>query len=289
MYESNDQALRAVYQLISWRRYKEALEETQQLLRKQPEDPDLFALLGQIYLGMSDHEKALHWSDEALKQDPDHQMAWYIRIVVYYERDDDAAFYEALPEAQRIDPYETNYYFFHANLLNKKGKYKEAKEKILQALAIDSQSPMLLAILSYTEALLGNVSESHRLDRQAIQYDSENPQLLMYLAWAAGTRGDYKLQETYMRTVVRIDPDNKQHRDEYLSALQQSQWLYRAVLWPTKFLRRLKPWQILAIWIVAGIIFRPLLLGFIVLYIAAHWISKGIVHVRVFGWGRRGT
>ncbi|GMK37301.1 hypothetical protein PCCS19_03540 [Paenibacillus sp. CCS19] len=289
MYDSKVQALRAVYQLIEWRRYKEALQEVEQLLREQPEDPDLFALLGQIYLGMSDTEKALHWSDEALKRDPDHQVAWYVRIVVYYERQDEAAFYEALPEAQRIDPYETSYHFYHANLLNKKGKFKEAKEKILQALEINAESPILLAILSYTEALLNNMAESARLDRQAIKYDSENPQILLYLAWAAGLRGDYKLQETYMRTVVRINPEEKQYRDEYLAALQQSQLLYRIVLWPTRILRKMQPWQVLITWVIAGIIFRPLLLGFIVLYVATHWITKGIVHVRVFGWGRRGA
>jgi tetratricopeptide (TPR) repeat protein len=287
MYETDYQAIQTVYRLLSWKRYKEAIEETEQLLRDQPENPDLFALLGQIYAGMSDNEKALYWSGEALKRDPEHQVAWYIRVVVCYERQDEAAFYEALQEAQRIDPYETNYYFYHANMLNKKGKFKEAKEQLLQALAIDSESPLLMAILSYTEALLGNMSESNRLDRQAIQYDSENPQILLYLAWAAGSRGDYKLQESYMRTVVRIDPEEQQYRDEYLAALQQSQWIYRMVLWPTKFLRRLKPWQILVTWLIAGIIFRPLLLGFIVLYVAVHWISKGIVHVRVFGWGRR--
>jgi predicted Zn-dependent protease len=287
MYETDYQSIQTVYRLLSWKRYKEAIEETEQLLRDQPENPDLFALLGQIYAGMSDNEKALYWSGEALKRDPEHQVSWYVRVVVYYERQDEAAFYEALQEGQRIDPYETNYYFYHANMLNKKGKFKEAKEQLLQALSIDSESPLLMAILSYTEALLGNMSESNRLDRQAIQYDSENPQILLYLAWAAGSRGDYKLQETYMRTVVRINPEEQQYREEYFAALQQSQWIYRMVLWPTKFLRRLKPWQILVIWLIAGIIFRPLLLGFIVLYVAAHWISKGIVHVRVFGWGRR--
>lgn len=289
MYETNVQSLQTVYRLISWKRYKEALVEAEQLLREQPENPDLFALLGQIYLGMSEQEKALHWANESLKRDPEHQVAWYIRVVVFYERQHEAAFFDALQEAQRIDPYEINYYFYHANMLNKKGKFKEAKEQILQALEFESESSLLLAILSYIEALLGNKVESSRLDRQAIKYDSENPQILLYLAWAAASRGDYKLQETYMRTVVRIDPEVKQYRDEYLDALQKGQLMYRIVLWPMQFLRKLKPWQILVAWLAAGILFRPLLLGFIVLYIATHWITKGIVHVRVFGWGRRGA
>lgn len=51
----------------------------------------------------------------------------------------------------------------------------------------------------------------------------------------------------------------------------------------------MKRWQILVSWLVAVIFFKPLLIVFIVLYVLAHWATKGIVHVRVFGWRRRGS
>lgn len=275
-----------IYQLISWHRYKEALKEAEQLLREEPEDPDVFALIAQIYFIMDEYGQALHWVIESMKREPDNRLAWYVRVGVYYETNNETAFYEALPEALRIDPYEEQYYFLHANMLNRKGKFNQAKEQLRHALELAPESPTFLAMMSYLEALLGDRVESNRLDRLAVRYDAEVPQALLYLAWAAGVRGDYKLKETYMRSAIRLRPDEKQYRDEYLETLQQGQLLFRIVLWPVKFLRRMKPWQIFLSWLIAWILFKPLVVLFIIVYIFTHWITKAIVHVRVFGWRR---
>ena len=90
-----------------------------------------------------------------------------------------------------------------------------------------------------------------------------------------------------MQSAVRLNPENKQIQNEYLEALQNSNRLYRIFLWPRRLLTRMKRWQIFLCWIVAWILFRPLILLFIFLYILTHWVTKAIVHVRVFGWRRR--
>nr|WP_275901706.1 hypothetical protein [Paenibacillus sp. SYP-B3998] len=238
---------------------------------------------------MDENQKALHWAKEALAREPEHELAWYVRVGVYYETEDEHSFNEALQEALRIDPYEAHYYFLKANKLNKKGNFKESREQLLQALELSPETPLYLAMLSYTEAMLGNVAESRRLDRQAVQYDAEMPYMLLYLAWAAGHRGDYDLKETYMQNAVRLNPEDKQIQDEYLEALQHRYTVFRLFLWPTKVLRKLKPWQILVSWILAWFLFKPLIILFIALYVLTHWVTKGIVHVRVFGWRRRGS
>ncbi|WP_245640077.1 tetratricopeptide repeat protein [Paenibacillus dakarensis] len=274
-------------QLIEWRRYKEALKEAEQLLSQEPEDPDVFALISEIYLLMNEPDKALQWSNQALSRDPEQVLAWYVRVRVYYMTDQDRACHEALQEALRIDPYESQYYYLQANLYNKSGKPSQAKEALLQALELRPEKPLYLALLSYTEALLKNFEDSVRLEKLALRNNTESSEVFFFLGWAAGERGDYKLKETYMRNAVRLDPDDKQCQDEYLEALQHNEVLLRIFLWPLKFLRKMKPWQILLTWVVAAYLFRPLLILFIVLYILAHWVTKAIVHVKVFGWGRR--
>ncbi|AZN41311.1 tetratricopeptide repeat protein [Paenibacillus albus] len=277
----------AVYQLIAWKRYKEALAETETLLRDDPHNPYPYALYGQIHLLLSDYERAEHWATEALKRDPEHELGWYVRVSVYYETDNEKAFYQALQEAQRIDPYEAHYYFLEANRLNKKGKFKEAKERMGAALELDSENPQYLAMLSYIEALLGEDNESRRLDREAIRYGTEEPSVLLYLAWAAFRRGDYKLQETYMRSAVQFNPDSKQYQDEYLEALRHRYVFYRICLWPNKLLRRMKPWQLIVTWVLSWMLFKPLVIIFLILHVLAHWSTRAIIHVRIFGWRRR--
>lgn len=103
--------LQAVHQLIEWKRYKEALTEAEQALREEPEDPDVFALIAHIYNLMDNYEKALYWANEALIRDPEQTLAWYVRVSVYYETDNEKALNENLQEAMRIDPYEAHYFF----------------------------------------------------------------------------------------------------------------------------------------------------------------------------------
>ncbi|MCK9861374.1 tetratricopeptide repeat protein [Paenibacillus sp. ATY16] len=278
-----------VYQLMSWKKYKEALIETEKLLRDDPHSPDPYALYAQICVLMGDYEKAQHWVDEALKRDPEHHLGWYVRVSLFYETGNEAAFHEAVREALRIDPYEAHYYYLQANQLNKKGKFNEAKEQIEIALELEPENPQYLSILSYTEALLGNDAVSRETEREALRYGAEEPIVLMYLAWSAARRGDYKLHETYMRSAVRLNPDEKQYQDEYLESLQNQYILYRICLWPNKLFRKMKPWQIFVMWAVCWLLFKPLVFAFIILHLIAHWSTKAIVHVKIFGWRRRRT
>ncbi|KOR89443.1 tetratricopeptide repeat protein [Paenibacillus solani] len=276
-------------QLIEWRRYKEALQEAEQLLRQEPEDPDVFALISQIHLFMNEYDKALYWSNQALSREPEQQLAWFVRVSVYYATDKDRAFQEAVQEALRIDPYEPHYYYLQANMYNTKGRPNQAKTAISHALELRPESPLYLALLSYTEALLRNYEDSASLERVALNNNMESCEVYFFLGMAAGQRGEYKLKETYMRNAVRLDPDDKQYQNEYLEALQHNQILFKIILWPIKFLRKMKAWQILLTWMVAVLLFRPLVILFIVLYVLSHWVTKAIVHVKVFGWGRRGV
>lgn len=276
-------------QLIEWKRYKEALKEAEHLVSQNPEDPNVFALISHIHLLMNEYDKALEWSNQALSRDPEQELAWFVRVCVYYETDKDRACEEALQEALRIDPYEPQYYYLQANLYNKRGKPNNAKTALSHALEMRPESPLYLAALSYTEALLNNFEDSARWEKLALQYNTESSQVYFYLGSAAGERGEYKLKETYMRNAVRLDPDEKQYQDEFLEALQQNEGLFKIFLWPGKFLRKMKSWQILLTWFVAVLLFRPFLILFIVLYVLSHWVTKAIVHVKVFGWRRRGV
>lgn len=279
-------AFNRVDQLIEWRRYAEALQELRHILQSEPEHPDAFARISQVYLLQDDYENALQWVNTALERDPDNQLAWFVRVSVFYETDQEEAFDEAVHNAMRIDPFEPHYYFMIANRLNTRRKFRDAREMLRQGLELSPENPLYLAAASYTEALMGNDSESRQLEQMALPHSIESPYALMYLSWSARERGDYRQQEMYMRNAVRLNPENKQLRDEYLEALQYSSRLYRIFLWPISKLRRLKRWQTFLVLLIAWIFFKQFVILFILLYVLAHWLTRGIIHVRVFGWRR---
>lgn len=286
---STQAAFAAVNQLISWNRFKEALTEAEQLLRENPESADVLALVARIYFLLDDYDKALYWCNECTKREPEHRRGWFIRILTFYDSGRIKEFKQWIDEAIRIDPYESYYYYFKGNVHSMDGKLEEGRHLLLQALEIKPEMPIYLATLSYFEAKLGNKPESVRLDKIAIGYEPENPVVLLKLNWAAGIRGEYDLQLKYMREAIRLNPDDKQFQQEYLSALQNSHIFYRICLLPAKIMRELKPWQAIMLWMTAAVLFRPLLILFLLYYILTHWLTKALVHVKVFGWRRRGS
>ncbi|MGG1876511.1 hypothetical protein ABDI30_02820 [Paenibacillus cisolokensis] len=171
--------------------------------------------------------------------------------------------------------------------LTRKGSSSKRKPHYYRRLKSIRKHRLYLAVLSYTEALLIHFEESVRLEKIALEHNMESSEVYFFLGLASGQRGDYKLKETYMRNAVRLEPDNKQYQEEFLDALQHNELLFKIILWPVKFLRKLKHWQVLIAWIVAMLFLRPLLILFIVLYVLSYWVTKATVHVKVFGWGRR--
>lgn len=273
-----------INQLMEWKRFKEALEEAMALLREEPEDANAYALLGQICLRLDKREEALHWSQEALRREPEHPLAWFVRTAAYYESENWKALDEALDNAQRVDPYEPQYYFLRANVCNRRNKYAEARDLLLTGLRFSPQNALFLATLSYAEALLGNRNASKAYAAEALRQDVESDHVFLYLGWAAERRNDYDDQLLMLKNAIRLDPENKQIREAYLESLQKSYKFYRILLAPTNVLKRLKPWQILLGWFAAVLLFRPLIIVFLILYVLTYWATKWLVHVKVFGW-----
>ncbi|WP_194542914.1 hypothetical protein [Paenibacillus sp. JZ16] len=117
-----------------------------------------------------------------------------MRVSVYYATDKDRAFEEALQEALRIDPYEPFYYYLQANMLNKKGRPSQAKTALSQALELRPESPLYLAVLSYTEALLRNFEDSARLERLSLKHNMESSEVYFFSAWRLVSVGNTSLK-----------------------------------------------------------------------------------------------
>ncbi|UVI30771.1 tetratricopeptide repeat protein [Paenibacillus spongiae] len=271
-------------QLLHWDRYDDALKEAEAWIREDPENADAYGALAVVYQFI-DADKALYWSGEALKRDPELESAWRVRLIVAYERKDWPTFEKVIAEMLRMFPDYSYLYRMQGQYLLTKNRWQEAREYLEQAISLNHSS-INYAVYAYALALLNKDEESLNAEQVALHDDPEDDQALLYLAWAAERRNDPRKAAEFMGSAIRLDPNNAQIREEYLEILQKSYWFYRVMLFPN-YLRKLKGWQILIIWIACWILFKPLLVLFILLYIASYWASKALVHVKVFGWTRR--
>ncbi|WP_322924162.1 tetratricopeptide repeat protein [Paenibacillus campi] len=285
--ETNRSAIRSqrMERLLEWERYEEALRETGEWLREAPETPAPYNALATIYMNMEKYEQALDSTAQALRIEPDNEDAWVLRAFVYYDQRNWTLMQQAVEEGLRINPYRAHLYYLLSNMYNMQGKFQQAQEQIKEALRFVPRSGVYLALYSYVLANLGNKQASQDVALEALQADLEHAQTFMYLGWAAQQRGDAKTAKQMMEQAIRLEPNNEQIRTEYIEALQKGYWFYRIFTLPL-FLRKLKGWQLLLIWMGAWILFRPLLIVLIVLYIISHLLSKTFVHLQVYGWHR---
>jgi len=277
------QTLQKINQLVAWERYKEALAEAEDWVRHSPDDSAALGMLAFVYQFI-DVDKALHWCGEALKRDPEFELPWRIMLVVAYERKDWKRFLHIGSEMLRMFPEEDYIYRLQAQYWIVHGKYEEARNLLEQAIALN-YSAINYAVHAYALALTGKHDASRASEATALREEPENIEVLLYTGWAAERRGEHQQAVQRMNAAVRLDPTNKQSRREYLEMLQKSYWFYRILLLP-RFMSRLQRWQVLLIWFVAFILFKPLLLLLILLHVLSYWISKWLVHIKVFGFRR---
>ncbi|MDP5275376.1 tetratricopeptide repeat protein [Chengkuizengella axinellae] len=279
----NVQTTSAINQLIQWGKYKEAIEEIEKYIQNDPEESLGYALMAKVYTQKDDYDKAIYWVEEALKKDPEDALAWELQVSIAYTQEKWREFNRLVDDAFRIFPTESHFYYLKANELSSRMKFKEAMEQMEQALRISPKYALYLANYSYLLAHLNEKEGSLQYEKRALQEEVEDSSVFMYLAWSADRRGDHKIALSYFENAIRLNPNNNQVRDEYLESLQKQYFFYRMLIYPSKMFAKNR-YLFLVLWLVAAFLFRPLILLFIVLYIASHWLTKLLVHVKIFGW-----
>ncbi|HET7656975.1 MAG TPA: tetratricopeptide repeat protein [Bacillales bacterium] len=279
-----NQQYQKVQQLIEWRRYDEAIKEAQEWIQQDVENPDGYAYLAQCYLRKKEYQKSLHWTEQALGKNPVHSLAWQVKVSVHYEQRNWTSFREAVDEGLRINPYEDFYYYLRGNLFNLKGEFEQAEKDFEKCLEISPENAVYLANYGYVQSLLHHFDYSREIQEKTLQLDPENPTVFKYLAWAAEKRGAYKEALNFMANAIRIDPEDQQTRKEYLKVLQKQYRIYQWILFVPRQLNLLKKWQVFIVWGICWAFLKILVIFFIALFVASHWFTKLLVHVKVFGW-----
>ncbi|WLD92546.1 lipopolysaccharide assembly protein LapB [Alkalihalobacillus sp. AL-G] len=269
-----------IEQLIEWGRINEAIKETEQYIQMNPDDSLGYALLAKAYLQGSQLDKALHWSEESLKRDPNDLIAWQIRVLVYFKKDDWDELNQAVQSGKELFPYNSFFYFYETNYFVNKGKFKKAKEEMETCLELEPYDSLNLAFYSYIVSLLGEKGLSESVEKQALELQPNGSSTYLYLGWAAQQRGDFEKELTFFEIAIQSEPSNEQVRSEYLTVLQRKYKLYRFLTFPQRMTKK----QALFILLPAFILLKGFALLFLLAYVVMHWVTKLLVHVKVFGW-----
>ncbi|HEX2869287.1 MAG TPA: tetratricopeptide repeat protein [Ignavibacteriales bacterium] len=192
-------ALIKVYTLL--KNYDEAIVIIQKRLQANPQDINMYGLLGSTYYLKGDEKKGNEVWDEALKVLPDKPMAY--RVLANYAAErrafDKAA--EILKKGKDISPESYTFSFDLANLYSLTMKYKDAAEEYCFIL---SKEPDQMSLVQARIASYINKPDALALTQEVVEKwaneNKDNMNFSLLLAWLYMESNNYeKAYDVYLK------------------------------------------------------------------------------------------
>ena len=199
-------------------RIRDAVQETQAILRENPDDLSARRVLGRIYfqtLGDSPENArrratlglAIEQYEHIVKLEPDASDDWLTLARLYRFRNDLEKAEEALGRLLDVDPGSEDGMSELAYIFLSRGENQRAIN-LLQGTAVESSSAELLARLAYAYQQKDDVDSAVEIYRRALQFDEENIRLRESLADLLSRDGKYQDALIEYKAIEAIDEGN---------------------------------------------------------------------------------
>jgi Flp pilus assembly protein TadD len=195
--------------LLNQKRFAEARDEFQRLLKDRPDSPDLAFAIALISMQMGEFPRAEQELQQALsKGGKEESTVHYYLAQLNEARHNDAT---ALFHYRLVKDGEYSYAarLREVALLDKAGKMSEAREVLRRAVAkTDQQRAQLIMIDAQMLREEKKYDASYQVLAKGLEKFPEHPDLLYQTAMAADKLNKSELFEQLIRKLIKIAPDN---------------------------------------------------------------------------------
>lgn len=159
---------------------------------------------------LSLNEEAIYWFKESIRLDSTFALPWTHLAMIYWRKSsttDSPEFQNARLAAEKayeLAPTSGITIVNMAEILENEYNFKEAEEKIIQALKIEPDNPYVLRNAGRFYTLLGRQNLSISYCKRALQDDPTNPTALVYLTRAYFYAGDYSDAWTSLEAMQKL-------------------------------------------------------------------------------------
>lgn len=195
--------------LLEQKQYKQSRDEFRRLAGETPDDPELAFAIALISLQMGDLQNAEAQLKEALdkgKKDND-TVQYYLGQLNEAKKNED----EAIERYRQVKGGEHQFtaQVRIAYLLNKRGKFAEARDQLHLINVADNQQRVQLVLIE-AQILRGanQYAEAYQLLQQNLEKLPNHPDLLYETGMAADLNGEHAVFEQLMRKLIQIKPDH---------------------------------------------------------------------------------
>jgi tetratricopeptide (TPR) repeat protein len=245
-----DRSLYKAEHLLNQQRYDEAHKEVNSYLALDPNSIPALVILVQTYLGMSKDEKADEIADELVKKDPSDPDILFLKGVTLSQLGKRKAALKFLDSALAYDPLKTQAHGLKAAIYFQEAEFERALEAADTGLSIDPENELCLNHRSMALLRLDRKEEHLNADLQALKSNPMNPLTHASVGFSALQKGETDKAKDHFREALRIDPGNEYARQGMLQAIKATNLFYRMFLKYAFWMQGLKPqvrWAVIII------------------------------------------
>ncbi len=205
--------------LIAAKFYKEAQEQLDILIAKQPDSPDVHSALANFKARQGDLPGALQEMQKAISLDPNRSEAFLNLAMMQIEAQQFDAAEASLKKATTLDPKAMNAQLALGGFYQTRGRLPEAEEQFKHAISVDPKSPDPRSALVRLYMMQGKKSEAESFLQQSKQDLSANPAGYRMLGDYYFASGDLDRALAEYQTVYKDHPKDIQTKKNYIQLL----------------------------------------------------------------------
>ncbi len=216
--------------LMRQSRFEEAGTILKDLLRQEPNNVYLLALLAQVELQQEHAARAEQLINSAIGLSPDTSYLYYIkaRIALQNEQYNEAE--KHLQQAISIDPGEADYFALMASVKLTRKQYAQALEMAEEALDRDAENILGANVRSTALLKLNRKDEFYQAMEGALAHDPNNAYTHANYGWGLLEKGDHEKALGHFREALKNDPHYAYAQGGMMEALKARYLFYRLFL-----------------------------------------------------------
>ena len=236
-----DRALFKAEHLLNQQRYDEAYKEVNSYLALDPHSIPALMILTQTYLGLNKDEKADEIADQLLHKDPSDPDILFLKGLTQTQLGKRKGALKFLDSALAFDPLKTQAHGLKASIYFQDAEFEKSLESADAGLKIDPHNELCLNHRSMALLKLDRKEEHLQADQQALKSNPMNPLTHASVGFSALQKGETEKAKDHFREALRIDPTNEFARHGMLQAIKATNLFYRIFLKYAFWMQGLKP------------------------------------------------
>lgn len=211
-----DKHLKYALQLIELKKYKEALQQLQEIMETSPPSSETMMLMATCYFNLKEDEKGIKLTKSALALNPNDAHAHWRAGVYYLKKEDYDSSEKHFKIAATLEPNDEKIKASLSALYLVTGKDEEREREINEAIKQAPENPKTLNLKADYFNLEGNHYSAARFAEMALAKNPHNASYHQTAAEAFINIGNEEKAKYHFTQAVLLNPNNSDYRNNLI-------------------------------------------------------------------------